>query len=344
MKQHAEEIISGIRERKMYPVYFLMGEEPYFIDLITDHIEKHLLPEELKAFNQQVFYGKDSDIRTILETALRHPMMSEKQVVIVKEAQELKLSTSGEEEKDPFLSYVENPNPATVLVFAYKYRKLDKRTRFYKALHESNHCLLFESEKIKDYKIPDWIMGYFSKKEMSIDTKAAMLLTEHVGNSISNVVNELDKLILSLPGGSKQITAEHIEKYTGYSKDFNVFELQNAIIAGDVKKANRIVFHFCKNPKDHPLTVTIAVLYQFFVKILLYHAVRQQPRGKIAAALKVREFFLKDYEKASHRFSVTRLAAILSALRKTDARSKGIGNISSSPCDLLKELLFYILH
>ena len=344
MKQTAEQIIAGIREGKFHPVYFLMGEEPYFIDLITDHIEQHVLPEEMKAFNQQIFYGKDSDLRTVLETALRHPMMSERQVVIVKEAQELRLKTTEEEEKDPLINYLEHPNPATVLVFAYKYRKLDKRTKFYKTLQKSPHCLVFESEKIRDYRIPEWIISYFSGKGMSIDMKAAMLLTEHVGNSISNIVNELEKLVISLPQGSKRITAGHIEKYTGYSKDYNVFELQNAIIAGDIKKANRIVFYFCKNPKDHPLTVTIAVLYQFFVKILNLHALGQQPRGKLAAALRIPEFYLKDYEKATRRFSVNKLTRIISALRKTDARSKGIGNVSSGPCDLLKELVFYILH
>ena len=343
MEQRVDQTISEIRKGKFFPVYFLAGDEPYFTDQITDLIENHALPEEMKAFNQQIFYGKDSDLRTIIETALRHPMMSDRQVVIVKEAQDLDMKIS-EEEKNPLENYIENPNPATVLVFAFKHKKFDKRTRLFKTLKKSEHCVFFESNKIRDYKIPDWIREYFSEKGFSLDTKAAMLLAEHVGNSISNIVNELDKLVISLPEESREITAAHIEKYTGYSKDYNVFELQNAIIAGDVVKANRIALHFCKNTKQHPLVVTLAVLYQFFIKIMLYQRLRHLSRREIASTLRVSEYFLKDYEKASRRFSPGKLAGIIAALRKTDARAKGIGNVSAGDCDLLKELLYYILH
>jgi len=350
MERSVDQIIREIDAGKYYPVYFLTGEEPYFIDQITNRIEKDALPENMKAFNQLVFYGKDSNIRTILEAALRHPMMSDRQVVIVREAQELDYKNAGNEEKgkeegkDALLHYLDHPNPATILVFAYKHKKFDARTKLAKALKSNEQTIFLATKKIKEYRIPEWIISYVSGKGMTIDMKAALLLTEHVGNSISNLVNELEKLIVSMPGNSTKITAADIEKYIGYSKDFNVFELQNAIIAGDVKKANRIVFYFCKNPKDHPLTVTLAVLYQFFVKILLYHQLQRQPRKEIAAAMKVPEFFLKDYAKAARRFPVTRLAAIISALRKTNARNRGIGNVSTGECDLLKELMFYILH
>ena len=344
MEKSVDQIISDINKGKFYPVYFLTGEEPYFIDQVTDFIEETALPEEMKAFNQIVFYGKDSDLKTILEAALRHPMMAERQVVIVRETQELDLKTSEDESRDALLNYLNNPNPTTLLVFAYKHKKFDKRSRLSKALKSGKKSIFLVTQKIREYKMPEWITEYVSGKGMSIDMKAAMLLTEHVGNSISNLVNELEKLLISMPAGSKKITPEHIEKYIGYSKDYNIFELQNALIAGDVQKANQIIFHFCKNPRTHPLTVTLAVLYQFFVKVLLFHQLRQLPRNKIAATLKVREYFLKDYEKAARRFSTARLAAIISALRKTNARARGIGNVSSGDCDLQKELIYYILH
>lgn len=345
MERSFDQIISALRKGEFYPVYFLTGEEPYFIDQVTDFIEKKALPEEMKAFNQQVFYGKDSRIQTIVETAMRHPMMAERQVVIVKEAQELD-EISREESRIPLEKYVENPNPATVLVLAYKHKKFDKRTRLSKTIRAKNNsrCVYLETTKIKEYKIPEWITQYLSGKGFSIDRKAAMLLTEYIGNSISNLINETEKLVIAIPEGTKKITPSHIERYIGYSKDYNIFELQNAIIARDVLKANRIVYHFCKNPKEHPLTVTIAVLYQFFVKILLYHQLNHRSPAELAAALKVPAFALRDYEKAARLYSSAKLAGIISALRKTDARSKGIGNRSSDNCDLLKEVLYYILH
>ncbi len=345
MEKSADQIISAINNGKFQPVYFLTGEEPYFIDQITGLIEKTALPEELKAFNQLVFYGRDSNLQTILEAALRLPMMSERQVVIVREAQELDLKTSEEEEgRNPLINYIEHPNPATVLVFAYKHKKFDQRTKLAKALKNSKHTVFLATRKIREYKMPEWINEYVAEKKMSIDMKAAMLLTEHVGNNISQVVNELEKLLISLPAGTSKITAAHIEKYIGYSKDFNIFELQNAIIEGDVLKANRIVFHFCKNPKLHPLTVNIAVLYQFFVKIMLVHQSKGGSREEIAARLKVHPFFVKDYLKAAKRYSMARLASIIAALRKTNARARGLGNVSAGECDMQKELIYYILH
>ncbi len=345
MEKSYDQIISEIRKGTFSPIYFLTGEEPYFIDRITDLIEKEVIPEEMKAFNQMVFYGKDSRLQTITETAMRHPMMSERQVVIVREAQELD-DMSREEARLPLEKYAENPNPATVLVFAYKHKSFDKRTKLSKTLRskENQQCVYLETKKIKEYKIPDWITSYFSGKGLSIEIKAAMLLSEYVGNSIYNLINEMEKLIIAVPEGTTTITPAHIERYIGYSKDYNIFELQKAIISSDIAKANQIAFHFCKNPKAHPLTVTMAVLYQFFIKIMLYQQLRQKPRRELAAALRVPDFALKDYDKAARKYSPAKLAGIIAALRKTDARSKGIGNRSADSCDLLKEVIYYILH
>ncbi len=345
MEKSYDQIIAEIRKGTFSPVYFLVGEEPYFIDQITDLIEKEALPEEMKAFNQMVFYGKDSRLQTITETAMRHPMMSERQVVIVREAQELD-EMSREEARLPLEKYVENPNPATILLFAYKHKSFDKRTKLSKTLRskENKQCVYLETKKISEYKIPDWITGYFSGKGLSIDMKASMMLSEYVGNSISNLINEMEKLIIAVPEGTKTITPAHIEKYIGYSKDYNIFELQKAISSGNVAKANQIAFHFCKNPKAHPMPVTMAVLYLFFVKVLLYQQLRQKPRKELMSALRVSNYALRDYERAARKYSPAKLTGIIAALRKTDARSKGIGNRSADTCDLLKEIIYYILH
>ncbi len=338
-----EDLLREIRGGKVAPVYFLMGDEEYFIDLLTGVMEKELLPEEQKAFNQLVFYGKDSTLKMIVEAAMRHPMMSDRQVIIVREAQDLSYKEV-DDPHHPLRSYLQHPNPATVLVFAYKHGHPDKRSSFYKLLQASPHCRLYESTRIRDYQMPQWITEHLEKRGIGIDMKAATLLTEYAGDSIAHVMNELEKLLLTLPEGEKNITAAHIEKYSGYSKDFNIFELQNALIAGDVVKAQRIARFFCNDPKHHPLQMTVAFLYGFFLKVMLYHVHRQLPRKELASRLGVREYFLRDYAQAAKRYSFSKLRGIIAALRKTDARSKGIGNLSADTCELLKELLFYIQH
>ncbi len=333
----AEQIVADIKKGKYYPVYFLYGEEPYYIDQISDYIEKNVLSEGEKSFNLQIFYGRDSSPLAIVESARRFPMMAKHQVVIIKEAQEINKS-------DPLTEYIKQPSPNTLLVINYKHKKIDRRTKFYQSLSKSPQCLLFESKKLYENKVPEWIIQYVSQRKLSIDIDAALLLTEYVGNNLSNIVNELDKLMITLPEKVNRITPEHIEKYIGFSKDFNNLELQKAIINQDILKANRIVFHFCKNTKDHPIQLTVTYLYYFFSKLLIYYTVKQQPRNKIASVLKISEYFLKDYEKAARRYSYSKAISVISLLRDMDAKSKGIGNVSASVCDLLKELIFKILH
>ncbi len=318
-------------------MYFLCGEEPYYIDAITGYLEKNVLSEEEKAFNLQIFYGKDGDPVKIVEAARRFPMMAPRQLVIVREAQELAKT-------DPLTEYLKQPSPTTVLVLAWKHKKVDKRTKFYQTLTRSESCLYFESKKLYDNQVPEWIIKYASRKKLSMDYHTAQLIAEHVGNDLSNIVNELDKLAVTLPEGTANITPDHIEKYIGFSKEYNNIELQKALTGGDIRKANRIVFYFCKNNKDHPIQLTVSYLYYFFSRLLAYHTLKKLPRARIASTLKVREFFLKDYELAAHRFNYLRTVEIISLLRETDVRSKGMGNITATPCDLLKELVFKILH
>ena len=356
----AQQIIEDIKKGKYYPVYFLYGEEPYYIDMISDFIEQNVLAESEKAFNLQIFYGKDTDPVTIIETARRFPMMASHQVIIVKEAQEMikpkefseqqyaprngTKSKSSKTKKPPLVEYIDQPSPSTILVINYKYRKPDRRTKFYQTLSKSEHCLVFESKKLYDNQIPEWIINYASRKGLTIDYNTAMLLSEHIGNNLSNIVNELDKLVVSLPEKERRITPEYIEKYIGFSKDYNNIELQKAIIDKNILKANRIIFYFCKSNKEHPFILTISYLYYFFSKLLIYINLRKEPRAKIASALKIPEYFLKDYERAAHQFTFHQITGIVTLLREMDARAKGMGNTTATECDLLKELIFKILH
>ncbi|HXB41993.1 MAG TPA: DNA polymerase III subunit delta [Bacteroidia bacterium] len=341
-------------KRKLYkPVYFLHGEEPYFIDEISDYIEKNVLEESQKGFNQTVLYGKDSDLSTIIGLAKGFPMMGEKQVIIVKEAQTLKeFARKGADEgdepkekkggdKNPLAAYLENPQPLSILVFCHKYKKLDSRTSLAKTI--AKQAVLFESKKLYDDKIPSWITSYLKDKKYNITPSAAALLAQHLGNDLSKIVNELGKLFVSLPEGT-EILPDHIQQNIGISKDFNVFELQDALAKKDVLRANRIVQYFAANPKDNPLVLTTASLYGYFHKILLYHFAPDKSRGSIAAALGVNPFFVSGYESAARNYNTGKLKNIFSHLRECDVRSKGVDNVSVEDGDLLKELVFKILH
>jgi DNA polymerase-3 subunit delta len=336
-------------------VYFLHGEEPYFIDEISDYIEKNVLDETEKGFNQTVLYGKDTDLSNVISLAKGFPMMGERQVIIVKEAQTLKefarksAEDGGSEEKEdkkggsknPLAIYLENPQPSTILVFCHKYKKIDSRTSLAKQI--AKQAVLFESKKMYDDKLPTWIMGYVKDKKYAISPPAAALLANHLGNDLAKIVNELGKLFISLPEGT-EILPDHIQQNIGISKDFNVFELQDALAKKDILRANRIVQYFAANPKDNPLILTTASLYGYFHKILLYHFTPDKSRGAIASALGVNPFFVSGYETAARNYNTGKLKNIFSYLRECDVRSKGVDNVSTEDGELLKELVFKILH
>jgi DNA polymerase III subunit delta len=335
MASNYDEIISDLKKRIFKPVYFLAGEEPYYIDLITEYIEADVLTEAEKSFNQVVIYGEDTTVPSIIETSRRFPMMASHQVVIIKEAQTVK-------KIEDLVIYVEKPMPSTILVINYKYKTADKRTKFYKALEA--HALYFESARLRDYQVPAWIERYLITRGIKADPSASAMLTEYLGTDLHKIANELDKLLITLPQGNPVITTALIEKNIGISKDYNNFELQKAIGEKNILKSNMIVNYFANNTKDNPITLSIASLFSYFSKLLTYHYLTDKSKNSVAASLKVNPYFVKDYEVSAAKYNVTKTVQVISLLRTYDMKSKGYGDVSSEPGDLLKELVFKILH
>ena len=311
-----------------------MGEEPYYIDKLSDFIEQNVLTEEEKGFNQTVLYGRDVTIDDIVSTAKRYPMMAERQVVIVKEAQDLSRTL------DKIESYAANPMESTVLVFCYKYKTLDKRKKVTKLLAQKG--LVYESKKLYENQVGDWIKRVLAGKKYSIEPKATAMLVEFLGTDLSKINNELEKLQIILPVGST-INPQHIEENIGFSKDFNNFELLNALGSRNQAKAFQIAHYFANNPKNNPLIVTTSTVFGFFVKILRYHGLKDKNPSKVASVLGINQYFLKDYDVALRNYPMKKVSQIISSLREVDVKSKGVGaNLTQS--DLLKEMLFKIFN
>ncbi|MEN9335406.1 MAG: polymerase subunit delta [Bacteroidota bacterium] len=331
----AVKIINDIKAGNLKPIYFLMGEEPYYIDIITSYLEENILTDDEKGFNQMVLYGRDTTIEDIVGNAKRYPMMAERQVVIVKEAQELSRTIEKLE------SYAENPQPTTVLVLAYKYKTLDKRKKVTKALEKTG--LVFESKKLYESQVPTWITRVIKGKGMAIDPKAAAMLVEFLGNDLSRISNELDKLKIIFPQGHT-VTPKDIEVNIGISKDFNNFELRAALGERNQLKAYRIAEYFSQNPKDNPLVVTTAQVFSFFTQVLQYHGLKDKSQANVAKALRVNPYFVKDFELAARNYPMKKVSAIVTKLRDVDVKSKGVGANNMSQSDLLKELLVTVFN
>mgnify|MGYP006174647537 FL=1 len=329
-----QDIIQQIDNKVFSPVYFLMGEETFYIDKISEHISKNILSEEEKEFNQTTLYGKDIDVSTIISEAKQFPFGSEYRVVIVKEAQDIRTIEKLE-------SYLDLPSPSTILVICYKYKKIDKRKSFGKNL--SKKSVLFDSKKLYDNQVPSWIKVHIKDLGYSIDDKSCRILTEYLGADLSKINNELSKLILNLEKG-ESITPKIIEENIGISKDFNIFELQNALGKKDILKANRIIKHFTENPKNHPFVLTISSLFSYFQKIMIYQNLKDKSNKNAASELAVNPFFISQYQTASKNYSMSKLFKIFTYLKENDLKSKGIGNPSTPEGELLKELTFKILH
>tara|TARA_B110001469_G_scaffold61739_1_gene59225 strand:+ start:1168 stop:2169 length:1002 start_codon:yes stop_codon:yes gene_type:complete len=327
-------IVSDIKKGNIKPIYFLMGEESYYIDKISDFIEDTVLDEAEKGFNQQVMYGRDATIEDIVGAAKRYPMMAERQVLIVKEAQDLSRSI------EKLVSYAENPQPTTVLVFNYKYKKLDKRKKLYKVI--ANSGLIFESKKLYENQVSDWIRRVLSGKKYQVEPKAAQMLVEFLGTNLSKISNELDKLMLILPEGTI-ISPTHIEENIGISKDYNNFELRKAVGEKNVVKANRIIAYFAENPKNNPLVMTISLLNSFFTQLLLFHSLDDRSKNSVSKMLGVNPFFVDEYFLAGRNYPMRKVAQVIAFLRDADIKSKGVGANQTNE-DVLKELLFKILH
>jgi DNA polymerase-3 subunit delta len=337
-------------------VYFLCGEEPYYIDVISDAIEKTVLDESEKEFNQTIVYGKDTDLASILSLAKQFPMMSEYQVIIVKEAQNIKElnKSAGDDDEDDsnksskksnataqFLAYVQSPQPTTILVFCYKYKTLDKRSALAKTIQKN--AVYAEFSKLYDNQVPDWINNYVKEKKYTISPKASFLLSEFLGSDLSKIANEIDKLVINLQDGS-EITAEAVQDNIGISKEYNVFEFQDALAKKDVLKANRIVNYFAANEKEHHPVMITGSLYGYFSKILKYHFLTDKSKFTAAQALGVNPFFVEGYARAATNYNTGKLKQIFGYLKECDLKTKGVDNTGTPNGELLRELVFKILH
>jgi DNA polymerase-3 subunit delta len=327
-------IVSDIKSGHIKPIYFLMGEEPYYIDKISDFIQENILNEAEKGFNQQIMYGRDSSIEDIVSAAKRYPMMAERQVLIVKEAQDLSRNI------EKLVSYAENPQPTTVLVLNYKYKKLDKRKKLHKAIAKTG--MIFESKKLYENQVADWIRRVLGGKKYQVEPKAAQMLVEFLGADLSKISNELDKLMLILPKETI-ITPTHIEENIGISKDFNNFELRKAIGAKNIVKVNRIINYFAENPRSNPLVMTISLLNGFFTQLLLFHGLKDKSKQSVSKKIGVSPYFVDEYFLAAKNYPMRKVAQTIAFLRDADVKSKGVG-ASQSHRDILKELVFKILH
>lgn len=337
---NATELLKDLKNRKFKPLYLLHGDEPYFIDQVSDYIEGELLSDAEKGFNQTVLYGKDTDIMTVLNAAKRYPMMSDYQVVLVKEAQDLKWGREEDDKKslNPVLSYLENPLPSTILVFCHKYGKFDKRKKSYKAIEKQG--VVFESASMYDSKLPGWIEDYVKEKQYRINAQASGMLAEYLGNDLSKIANELDKLMLNVERG-QEITLKHIQDNIGISKEYNVFELQTALAKKDAYKVNQIINYFEANPKSNPIVLVLGNLNNYFTKVLAFHYLKD--KSMAAKELGINPYFVKDYEQAARNFDYGKTMNIISALREYDLKSKGLDS-NASHGELMKELMFRILH
>lgn len=329
-----KQLVTDIKNRNLKPIYFLMGEEAYYIDKISDFIEASVLSEEERGFNQMVLYGRDVTIEDIASNAKRYPMMAEYQVIIVKEAQDLSRSI------EKLAAYAETPQPSTILVVNYKYKKIDKRKALYKTLKKTG--VVYESKKLYENQVADWIRRVLSSQKYTISPKAAQMLVEFLGTDLSKINNELEKLQIILPKGT-QISPEHIEENIGISKDYNNFELRKAVGERNAIKAYQIVNYFADNPKDNPMVVTVSLLFNFFSQLLHFHGLKDKSPRNVASALRVNPYFVNEYITAAKNYPMRKVSMVVSTLREFDVRSKGVGSNAVPQGDLLKELLVRIL-
>ena len=331
-----DDILKELRAKQYRPVYYLMGEEPYYIDLIADYITDNILTETEKEFNLTVVYGADVDIATVINAAKRYPMMSEHQVVVVKEAQNIR-------NMEELSYYLQKPLLSTILVICHKHGVLDRRKKLAAEIEKTG--VLFESKKVKDAQLPAFITSYMKRKGIDVEPKATAMLADFVGADLSRLTGELGKLIITLPKGHTRVTPEQIEKNIGISKDYNNFELRSALVEKDVLKANKIIKYFEENPKTNPIQMTLSLLFGFFSNLMLaYYAPEKSEQG-IANMLGLRTpWQAKDYLAAMRRYNGVKTMQIIGEIRYADAKSKGVGNPSLSDGDILRELVFKILH
>lgn len=336
-----DEILNSLKQKQYKPVYLLMGEEPYYIDVLTDYIAENVLTEDEKAFNQTVVYGKDVDLNTILLNAKRFPMMAPYQVIIVKEAQNIK-------DFEPLQHYLSAPQPSTILVFAHKYKSIDGRSALGKKLKDyetkGSNLAVLDSKAIYENNLKPWIIDYVKKQQLTISDKAANMIVEALGNNLSGIVKEIEKMGVVL-GASGQITEDDVEKYIGVSKEYNAFELVKAIQYRDIARVNKIVFVMAKNPKLYPIQPIISTMFGAFSKLLVYHQLPDKSDSALKTALNINNYYQsQDLKRFAQGFTIQKARGCISLLREYDMKSKGFGNTSADSSDLMKELVFKVLH
>lgn len=335
----SEVLLKEIKAKKFRPVYFLHGEEPYYIDVLVEELENRVVPESERGFNQFILYGKDTDVPGVLSYARRFPFMAERQLIVVKEAHKL----GGIEQKEQQLrleEYAKNPLLSTVLVFAFQ-AKADERKTFVKAF--DLHGVAMQSKKMYDNKLPEWVSGYCHTEGVKVSPKAVQMLVDNIGNDLKRLSNEIRKIMVNLKVG-EAIDADIVQKYVGISKEYNVFEFQKALLQKDIIKANRIASHFAANPKDNPLAPVLIILYNFFTKVLITHTTGDKSEKGLAAALSVSPYFVKDYITAARNYPLGKLVHIIHYLRVCDGHLKGVDGGAVTEGELLKELVFKIVH
>lgn len=332
-----QHIMQDLKSRRFAPVYMLMGDEAYYIDLISDYIADHVLSPEERDFNQTICFGSDVTAVQVADMARRYPMMAEYQVIIVKEAQNVRSLEALEK-------YLKNPVKSTILVWCHKNGKIDARKKVVGLAQTVG--VVFESKKLRDYQLPDFIQAYLKERNVSIDPKSCQMVADHIGADLSRLTSELNKVLISLPADNLRVTPEVVEKEIGVSKDFNAFELRNAIIQKDCFKANQIVKYFDSNPKAGSLYSFLPLLFSYFQNLMIVHyAPRRNSEQDIAGALDLRNTWgVRDYMIGLKNYSARKTMDIISKLRDIDGKSKGLDNPNTGVGDLMKELVFFILH
>ncbi|MCK9480689.1 MAG: DNA polymerase III subunit delta [Bacteroidia bacterium] len=325
---------NSIKNREFQPVYFLSGDEPYYIEKISDLIEETVLTPTEKQFNQTIMYGKEVKVKDIVMAAKRYPMMAEYQVIIVKEAQNLPKN-----QMDDFVPYLENPLKSTILVLNYKIDKLDQRTKVAKLFLKYG---FFKSEKLYENKIPGWIEKYIRSLDKAIDSQASLLIAEYLGNDLGKIANEIDKMLLQLPKEVQLINTKHVEENIGISKDFNVFELQKAIGSNNFNKSIQIINYLANNPTQNPFIVIIGNLFSYFKKILLYHEFKTLDARSLASKLGIHEFILTEYRMAAANFSSEKVEQVFAILKYYDLKSKGVGGNATPTGEMMREMVLKI--
>jgi DNA polymerase-3 subunit delta len=333
-----DSIMRDLQARKFAPVYYLHGDESYYIDQISDYIAEHVLAPEERDFNQTILFGSDVSASQVVDAARRYPMLAERQVVIVKEAQNIK-------QTDALQKYFEKPMKSTVLVMCHKNGKIDGRKREYLKIIQQT-CVLFESMKLKDNKLPEFVIDYLGKHQVGVDMKSAQMIADHIGSDLSRLTSELDKVMISLPKDNRMVTPEVVEEQIGVSKDFNGFELKDAIVNRNIYKAYQIIDYFDKNPKAGSIYSFLPLLFSYFQNLIIaFYAPNRNSPDSVAQWLGFRTSYpAMDYMTGMRNYTAMKVMNIIGKIREIDAKSKGLDNPNTPAGELMKELIFFILH